>query len=380
MSGGAGESAPHPATGRMTAGTLSSLQLMRGLAALAVAVYHTNLILAQSVYGAIDVFGTVSSRGWTGVNFFFVLSGFIIFYAHARDIGVPQRAGRYIWRRFARIYPFYWFALTAYILAAAIGIGHPEFTWDTISLVLSFLLVRAGDLPDLPLKVAWTLIYEMVFYAAFLVLILNRRIGIALCAAWLCAILYNGLLLGNSENVWTQVWNLYFAMGAGAYFLFQRIRDPRAGMAFLVIGLLILLALFVSGNVATGTGAGQRDEWVQVGLGIGFVGLMLGAIIIEREQPLKLPALFLLLGDASYAIYLVHSPVISVMAAINHKFLFGALPPEGVFLITATGSVVAGVAAHLILEKPLLRLMRRVGKRNDALPAGGASAASGVHG
>ncbi len=361
--------------------TLDSLQVMRGLAALAVAVYHTNLILRQSVYGSIDVFREVSSRGWTGVNFFFVLSGFIIFYAHVRDIGQPRKAGNYIWRRFVRIYPLYWVALTAYIVAAAIGIGHPDFSWGTVNLFLSYMLVRVGELPEFPLRIAWTLAYEIVFYAAFLVLILNRRLGIALCVGWLAAILYNGVYLGDANNLLTQVWNLYFAMGAGAYFLFHRIHDPRAGMAILVTGSLILLALFASGIVEMSTPAGQEAEWVQIGLGIGFAGLMLGAIIVERVRTLKFPATLRLLGDASYAVYLVHSPVISVMAAINHKFFFGMLPEQAVFLIVLTTSVVAGVVFHMIIERPLLSILRRIGKRKDTRSIdNGMRTASGIHG
>ncbi len=46
--------------------------------------------------------------GHAGVDFFFVLSGFIIMHAHTADIGKPERLYRYLWRRATRIYPIYW--------------------------------------------------------------------------------------------------------------------------------------------------------------------------------------------------------------------------------------------------------------------------------
>jgi len=50
----------------------------------------------------------VAQFGHAGVDFFFVLSGFIIFFVHGKDIGKPSRLPHYVWRRFIRIYPVYW--------------------------------------------------------------------------------------------------------------------------------------------------------------------------------------------------------------------------------------------------------------------------------
>ncbi len=68
-----------------------SIQAMRGLAAMSVAAHHTSLIMAESKYGGVSAFEAVTSKGWIGVNFFFVLSGFIIFLAHSKDINRPAR-------------------------------------------------------------------------------------------------------------------------------------------------------------------------------------------------------------------------------------------------------------------------------------------------
>ncbi|QAY77483.1 acyltransferase [Sphingosinicella sp. BN140058] len=348
----------NPAEGQATRSTLFSLQAMRGIAAFAVAVYHTNLILKEPVYGGIHAFDTVASRGWTGVNFFFVLSGFIILYAHAKDIGMPARAGRYLWRRFSRVYPVYWLVLTGFIAASSMGLGHAEFTTAPLHLLSSYTLLRIVPAPDLPLQVAWTLVYEVTFYLAFLVVILNRRIGFTLIALWTTAVLINGLILGDSQTGWTHVWNLYFLIGALSFAAFQRIHGAKAGGLLFAAGFALLAILFGAGLVDPRLGFGQGKPLLLIALAVGFALILLGSVVFERARPLRVPATLVLLGEASYAIYLVHSPVISLLAGLNRRLLYGAIPAEILFFLILAASVLAGLVAHFILEKPLLRLMR----------------------
>ena len=333
---------PNVAEGVVTRSTLLSLQVMRGLAALAVAAYHTHLILAEPVYGSIEAFGTVASRGWVGVNFFFVLSGFIILYAHAGDIGRPARAGRYLWRRFSRVYPLYWLVLTGFIAAAARGIGHAEFSWAPSNLVSSYLLLRIVAAPDLPLQVAWTLVYEMTFYLE-----------------WDAAIVINGVILGDTQMPWTHCWNLYFLFGGLAFGAFSRLGSARAGATIGAVGLILLAILFATGSVDPRLADGQSKPMLLLTLALGFALVLLGAVIWERARPLRIPSWLLLLGEASYSIYLVHSPAISLLAGLNHRFLQGKLPAPIVSLTTMTIAVSAGIAVHLICEKPLLRALRK---------------------
>ena len=56
----------------------------------------------------------------------FVLSGFIVLHAHAPDVGRPAALGRYLWRRFARVYPVYWLYLGVYLALLALA-GHYRF-------------------------------------------------------------------------------------------------------------------------------------------------------------------------------------------------------------------------------------------------------------
>jgi peptidoglycan/LPS O-acetylase OafA/YrhL len=298
-----------------------------------------------------------------------VLSGFIILYAHAKDIGAPERAGRYLWRRFARVYPVYWIVLTGFIAGSAAGFGHADFSTAPLHLLSSYSLLRLVPVLDLPLQVAWTLVYEVTFYFAFLIVILNRRIGFALIAAWTAAVLVNGLLLADTETPWTHVWNLYFLVGALAFVGFQRMKTARSGALVFGAGTLLLAFLFATGLVEPRLALGQTKPWLLLALAFGFAAIVLGSVVFERARPLRIPASLILLGEASYAIYLVHSPVISLMAALNLRFGGNMLPAQLLFCIIVVGSTTAGIVAHFILEKPLLRLMRGLER---SLPAGAA--------
>ena len=97
---------------------LQSVQICRGLAALLVLVYHTSAIMGLQKYGSQNIFnGYLSSLGFIGVDFFFVLSGFIIPFAHQKDVGRSDQFGRYAYRRVSRIYPIYWLYLTMILIA-----------------------------------------------------------------------------------------------------------------------------------------------------------------------------------------------------------------------------------------------------------------------
>jgi exopolysaccharide production protein ExoZ len=336
--------------------TIHSIQVMRGVASIAVALYHTGIILAQPVYGRVVAFPALSGIGWTGVNFFFVLSGFIIAYAHAGDVGRPERAGRYLWRRFSRIYPFYWLCLAAFLAAAIAGLGHPDIRWTAGDLASSALLVRLIPEPVLPLHVAWTLLYEIGFYALFLLPILHRRLGIAALVLWGAAVLVGGVGLGLGWQP-LHAWNANFLLGICAWWAFGRL-PGRWGAPLLAAGLLMFAALVAAGLVDARIGPAQDRPERLLLLGVAFTLVLLGGVVWDRHAAWKAPAALLLLGEASYAIYLIHSAALSVFAVLNHKLWPGVLPAPVAYVLAAAFGVGAGVVVHRVIERPLLRAMR----------------------
>jgi exopolysaccharide production protein ExoZ len=153
---------------------LLGLQLARGMAALMVVIFHGARGLALPQYLGTNALAGAFEFGHAGVDFFFVLSGFIITHVHYGDLGVPDRLKRYAWRRFTRIFPIYWAITVIYV---ALGLMAPDVGQRLAPLnMLEFLtLWPLGHQPLVP--VAWSLEHEVFFYLAFGLAIWNRKLG-----------------------------------------------------------------------------------------------------------------------------------------------------------------------------------------------------------
>ena len=96
------------------------LQVFRGLTALGVLAFHLTVRMYQKL--SIPLVAALLPAQ-SGVDFFFVLSGFIIYHAHRGDLGRSERAGRYAKRRLVRIYPLYLIMTLAALILYLIGWG-----------------------------------------------------------------------------------------------------------------------------------------------------------------------------------------------------------------------------------------------------------------
>jgi exopolysaccharide production protein ExoZ len=148
---------------------LLTLQFLRGWAAIIVVAYHTHglIIKRATEFGAEHAFWLTENQfvkiGAIGVDVFFVLSGFIIFYTsrNSSDLGL------YIKKRLIRIYPIWFVAILFMSLIALIPGTSAVFEWKHV--LYSLLLIphyTEGSLTPF-LKIGWTLNYEILFYTLF---------------------------------------------------------------------------------------------------------------------------------------------------------------------------------------------------------------------
>ena len=128
---------------------IHSLQLFRGLAALAVVAHHAVLSTEAFIGKVPDVLALMLGMGYLGVDFFFVLSGFIIMYAHMGDEGALSAVRRYSFKRLVRVFPAYLPISIALIALYAWLPGFFASADRSYSLLSSLLLIPADGPPAL---------------------------------------------------------------------------------------------------------------------------------------------------------------------------------------------------------------------------------------
>jgi peptidoglycan/LPS O-acetylase OafA/YrhL len=330
--------------------------MLRGIAALLVVLFHTQS--AFGLRGAMNAFFGVFRAGYRGVDLFFVLSGFIIAHVHAPDIGRPDRLGNYLFNRCARIYPAVWILTLCAGFAYAAGFGGADKTgklgsWSIIA--SAFLLPQIGA----PLvNVTWTLKYEMFFYFVFSFLIIEPWLGVTLLALWQLSVLSVALVpppggLGVG-GYYLRALCLEFGVGlACAWLLGKRRHSGVTGHApFQWAILLAGISAFTGGMAAEGHPV--SGFLCAIGSGATIAGL----ILLEQSGRIAVPKACVMLGGASYSIYLVNFSVVTVLSIVLTTR--GRVIPRNdlVFIAVAVVAVMAGVAFDRAVDQPVQRLLK----------------------
>ncbi len=339
---------------RAVGGKLVGVQAARGVAALMVVIYHTTRSLSLPQYLGHIPFANAFGFGHAGVDFFFVLSGFIITHAHLADVGRTTRLHRYLWRRFTRIFPIYWFVTGIEIVRAllspdAAGRLAPSHVWHSL-----LLLPESAE----PLvNVAWTLRSEMLFYLVFALPIIDRRFVRPLIIGSLLLILI-GVVTAPTDpwlGLLVSPFNIEFLMGVGAANLLAHRQIPRP-TTFVTAGALCFLgigALEVFGLVPLNGLMGRMLY------GSASAAILAGLVGVEKRGGLRLGLAGLMLGDASYCLYLIHLTVVPLSVRLfAQSGLLGILPVWTVVVLLVAGSSVIAVGLHMGVELPLMRFVR----------------------
>jgi peptidoglycan/LPS O-acetylase OafA/YrhL len=337
---------------------LKVLQAGRGVAAIGVAAFHLSIAMGLARYGGEPAFKTVTRYGALGVDFFFVLSGFIILLAHVGDIGKPHAWTGYLYRRFVRVYPIYWLYTAGFVALLAFGLGPNTKTPSNLGdWVTAFTLVRfTSGAPPFP--VAWTLFHEVAFYAAFSLLILNKRVGVAVLAVAACVCLalyqYPDGLNRSALPVYTAAYNLFFLLGMGAYWLYKR---GGSGIPELVAGASLVIAMVV---------VRLPHQFSKLALAAGLALTIAGLAKMESAGRVRVPLVLAFIGNASFTLYLLHESLEGLLLkVVMRTHLYSAFGAQVAYILVLAGTVALGCVVYAAVERPLLDALKRRWKKRQ---------------
>ena len=313
------------------------IQYLRAIAAIATVGFH---IIGTSYSYGYDYpnFFMISNWGGHGVDLFFVISGYIIVYV--QDIK-QKDTKTFLWNRFARIIPTYYF-LTTFIII--LMIGFPNIFKGTIQkeqVFQSYLFLNTFFSNTPLIYVGWSIEYEIFFYLIFAVSILfKEKINekyFTLVVIFLIFLLFNLNLM-----------ILEFCLGIFVHLLSKKFKlnNLKSVFIFFVGFLIFIFNSMIDSNL---------DRFFTYGISS---ALMLFGILNLKEYRFKT---LKFLGDASYSIYL--------MQVFTISFFFKALQYFSInsfdflfFLFNILFSILVGSIFYFIFEKKILLLKKKKSK------------------
>jgi exopolysaccharide production protein ExoZ len=342
---------------------LTSIQTLRGIAALVVALAHLHSV--ETKFGADALLGNWAIVGFGGVDLFFVISGFVMVWVTRSDQGRLQTIPRFWLARFLRVYPLWWLALSAIV---AVWLMRPEWVYSsnqaTPDILRSYLLLPAASLPLH--AVGWTLIHEVWFYLVFgVILIAPIRFFPYIIGLWALIVVVAALALPSPSSPLLALirhpLTLEFILGAGVGFVATRRTLPFA-KPVLQAGILIIVLCALS--IRDNPGAAFADEWTRVAMfGAPCAMILWGAVGLNQLGSTS-PKWTQSLGNWSYALYLFHVPVFAAIGRAAAPLSRPGPLDNIAFLIVAVSTAI-GVAfmVHILFEKPVQRLAAGLLKR-----------------
>ncbi|MFC3124278.1 acyltransferase family protein [Pseudoroseomonas globiformis] len=347
---------------------LHSIQVLRGLAALAVALFHLQLDIATRL-GLPDALPDLAV-GAAGVDVFFVVSGVVMVLSSDRLFGQPGAARSFMARRAIRLVPLYWLT-TVFALASAPQVRE-QTTLPVLAAALAFIPWPDAGGATLPVHaIGWTLNYEMFFYVLFATaLALPRRQAVASLMLLLVALIAAGLAL-RPQNPALQFWTApiigEFALGMAIGLAHREgLRLPRpAAWGLVAAGL----ALFLIQAAPAATHLMPPAERALT-FGLPAALLVAGAVLRAPVQhPLPFSRFLAWLGDASYSLYLTHPFVIALARRVAQA---GGLDPTpwvwAYAALVLVGCILVAAVCHALFERPVTRALRGFG--GQPRPAG----------
>lgn len=354
---------------------LDKLASLRFFAAFLVVIFHLGGAIDDQVKAFSAVVTPLAAYGYVGVSIFFVLSGFVISHANDRWKGWNI----YLAGRVTRIYPPHLIVTLALMMPDVIVLITQGGADGWFKLLSNFSLTQAwSSNPDYFRSlnlVTWSLSVEMSFYVAFIALRrLSDRWLLALTSiVYLVLVAVTIYLRHIHHDRWTfyVYWQLYvnpiarfpeFLVGMSIYRLYRADKLPRLWLPrfnFPLTLAALMTALYLVGTYGGmgGTFAELLDYSV---VPLPFIVLIMLALLDERSNPWMHNRHLVLLGEASFALYLLHRLLIGYLNEVIGDALAGM---GWLMLIRLAIFIAVPVAISVIfyrfIELPITRILRQ---------------------
>ncbi|MEA5465657.1 acyltransferase family protein [Leptothoe sp. PORK10 BA2] len=350
---------------------LELLESLRGIAALLIVAFHGTELFRLKFNQPFLL--SLFEFGDSGVDFFFVLSGFLLALTSFKYIGHQNSAKEFLIKRCERIYPFYWFVslciIPVYFLVPSFGKGYET---DITVIIKSLLLIPQEHAPII--SAAWFLSHLVFFYFVFALVIFIPKVasklvlaGLSISAFVALGDIFSGFQLWDKThfliNFTFSYYNLEFLAGCllGTIFKTNQLKKS-VSLSMLVVGCLAfclsgLLEVYVLQISAETTGFSHYYEFMTYGLSsILIIG---GAAFLEKSYRISINRWFVMLGAAAFSIYLTHYPILSIftkamqVAGLNRTSYYTVG-----MVLACVMTVLIGALAHVYVEKRVAAMFR----------------------
>ena len=351
-----------------------NLDAMRGVAAISVMLYHFSPFISD---------GKVLPSSYLAVDLFFLLSGFVIAHAYDRKIEAGMGFGSFLLIRLIRLYPLYLAGtlLGAFYLLIKNRLMPGEYMpMSDIAMMLTtgmLFIPLVGDAYHtiFPLNPAsWSLFFELLVNIAYVLMffVLSKRVLAALIAGSLALLVLAAMLAGTldfgmtGQTIVSGLPRVTFSFFLGVL-LCRSMGRYQGSLGFLQKGywveIAIALTLVIFAIAPDGVGRAPYDLACVVLLFPAMVAI--GAAAPTRP---RLKKLYGWLGRISYPIYIIHTPMLMIIAGAGKAVSIDPFANHPWFgIVMAVSVIVIADIATRLYDEPLRRFLQRLMQRKRAV-------------
>jgi peptidoglycan/LPS O-acetylase OafA/YrhL len=351
-----------------------NLDAIRGVAAISVMLYHFSPFLAD---------GKVLPSSYLAVDLFFLLSGFVIAHAYDRKIENGMGFGTFVAIRLIRLYPLYLAGTLLgffYLLVKNRLIPAEYMPLSEIGTMLTtgmFFIPLVSDAYHtiFPLNPAsWSLFFELIVNIAYVAVffLLSKRVLTVLIAVSLALLVVASIVAGTldfgmtGKTIVSGLPRVFFSFFLGVL-LCRSMARYQGSLGLLRRGWWVEAAIALTLVVfAIAPAGGARIAYDLACVVFIFPALVVIGAIAPTAP--RLSGLYGWLGRISYPIYIIHTPMLMIIAGAGKAASIDPFAHHPWFgIVMAVAVIVIADIATRIYDEPLRRFLQRLMQRKRAV-------------